>query len=83
MTTLIFDLRNFPSGHIKSLRSSSVYICTLSVTHNARIWKNINYKKNCKFLIPCKVNQSHYMPEVPRGFQGIKVPELRENCHEY
>ena len=38
---------------------------------------------NC-VLIPCetaikKVNQSHYRPEVPRGFQEVKVPRLRDN----
>jgi len=26
-----------------------------------------------------KVNQSLYGPEVPRGFQEVKVPELRDN----
>ena len=26
-----------------------------------------------------KVNQSHYRPEVPRGFQEVKVPSLRNN----
>jgi len=26
-----------------------------------------------------KVNQSHYRPEVPRGFQEVKVPRLRGN----
>ena len=26
-----------------------------------------------------KVNQSHYRPEVPRGFQEVKVPTLRDN----
>jgi hypothetical protein len=26
-----------------------------------------------------KVNQSHYRPEVPRGFQEVKVPILRDN----
>jgi len=26
-----------------------------------------------------KVNQSHYRPEVPRGFQEVKVHRLREN----
>jgi len=24
------------------------------------------------------VNQSHYRPEVPRGFQEVKVPRLRD-----
>jgi len=26
-----------------------------------------------------KVNQSHYRPEVPRGFQEVKFPRLRDN----
>ena len=26
-----------------------------------------------------KKNQSHYRPEVPRGFQEVKVPRLRDN----
>jgi hypothetical protein len=26
-----------------------------------------------------KANQSHYRPEVPRGFQEVKVPRLRDN----
>jgi len=29
-----------------------------------------------------KVNQSHYRPEVPRGFQEFKVPRLRDNGPE-
>jgi len=27
-----------------------------------------------------KVNQSHYRPEVPKGFQEVKVPRLRDNA---
>ena len=30
-----------------------------------------------------KVNQSHYRPEVPRGFQEVKVPRLRDNGPEW
>jgi len=30
-----------------------------------------------------KVNQSHYRPEVPRGFQEIKVPRLSDNGPEW
>ena len=30
-----------------------------------------------------KVNQSHYRPEVPRGFQEVKVPRLRDNDPEW
>jgi len=26
-----------------------------------------------------KVNQYHYRPEVPRGFQKAKIPSLRDN----
>jgi len=26
-----------------------------------------------------KVNQSHYRPEMPRGFQEVEVPRLRDH----
>jgi len=26
-----------------------------------------------------QVNQSHYRPEVPRGFQEVKVPKLHDS----
>ena len=29
------------------------------------------------------VNQSHYRPEVPRGFQEVQVPRLRDNSSEW
>ena len=29
--------------------------------------------------VKVKVDQSHYRPEVPRGFQEVKVPRLRDN----
>ena len=30
-----------------------------------------------------KVNQSYYRPEVPRGFQEVKVPRLRDSGPEW
>ena len=33
--------------------------------------------------VKVKVNQSHYRPEVPRGFQEVKVPRLRDNGPEW
>jgi len=30
-----------------------------------------------------KVNQSHYRPEVPRGFHEVKIPRLRDNGPEW
>jgi len=30
-----------------------------------------------------KVNQSHYRPEVPRGFQEVKVPRICNNGPEW
>jgi len=33
--------------------------------------------------IKVKVNQCHYRPKVPRGFQEVKVPRLRENGPEW
>jgi len=35
--------------------------------------------KKARFTTDKKVNQSLYMPEVPRGFQEVKVPRLRDN----
>jgi len=34
---------------------------------------------NYYFISYKKVNQSHYRPEVPRGFLEVKVPRLRDN----
>jgi len=31
--------------------------------------------------IGIKVNQSHYRPEMPREFQEVKVPRLRDSQH--
>ena len=33
----------------------------------------------CTHTLTVKVNQSHYKPEVPRGFPEVKVPRLRDN----
>jgi len=33
--------------------------------------------------IMTKLNQSHYRPEVPRGFQEVKFPRLRDNGPEW
>ena len=30
-----------------------------------------------------KVNQSHYRPEVPRGYQEVRVPRLGDNGPEW
>jgi len=38
---------------------------------------------NVKLAVKVKVNQSHYRPEVPRGFQEVKVPRLRDNGPEW
>ena len=39
------------------------------------------FRTRRKFEI--KNNQSHYRPEVPRGFQEVKVPRLRDNGPEW
>jgi hypothetical protein len=51
---------------------------TVHEADTAREWPNLRFDR----LIPRKikkVNQSHYRPEVPRGFQEVKVPRLRDN----
>jgi len=36
-------------------------------------------KPDISVVVKGKVNQSHYRPEVPRGFQDVKVPRLRDS----
>jgi len=36
-----------------------------------------------KYYRVSKVNQSHYRPKVPRGFQEVKVPRLRDSGPEW
>jgi len=42
-------------------------------------WRKVQMRS----LVICKVNQSHYRPEVPRGFQEVKVPRLHDNGPEW
>ena len=37
------------------------------------------YSLLCLVANEKKVNQSRYRPEVPRGFQEVKFPRLRDN----
>ena len=38
-----------------------------------------NFFPKILLFVKLKVNQSHYRPEVPRGFQEVKVPRLRDS----
>ena len=54
------------------------------IKHDQFIQENKEYTfKNMLLTSDCfiinKVNQSHYSPEVSRGFQEVKVPRLRDN----
>ena len=65
--------------HRSRVRTSSTFVVTAFVTGAAQM------KALCRIggLVICqlfiKVNQSHYRPEVPRGFREVKVPRLRVN----
>jgi len=37
------------------------------------------FKRLITSLSVLRVNQSHYKPEVPRGFQEVTVPRLHDN----
>jgi len=70
-----------------------MHVCNLFLRlllRNKHQTQSLNYllDKNVsvpKFHGPCvhpyivKVNQPHYRPEVPRGFQEVKVPKLCDN----
>ena len=49
-----------------SINVSKLDVIFYQQTHNA-------------FVKNKKVNQSHYRPQVPRGFQEVKVSRLRDN----
>jgi len=34
-------------------------------------------------LLKIRINQAHYRPEVPRAFQEVNVPRLRDNVPEW
>ena len=63
----------------------------LSITSGIKLYfpddtqkHNINNNNNniiiiIIIIIIIKLNQSHYRPEVPRGFQEVNVPRLRDN----
>jgi len=44
-------------------------------------WKSKEFTDNNfeQYFYIVTVNQSHYRPEVPRGFQEVKVPRLHDN----
>ena len=54
-----------------------------NVIPQARFLGGSSSSHNSHLLSPTyvnvKVNQSHYRPEVSRGFQEVKVPTLRDN----
>jgi len=45
----------------------------------SKYFLDVKYKEIEVFNNNNKVNESHYRPEGPRGFQEVKVPRLRDN----
>jgi len=41
--------------------------------------KTVSYMTLVTSTSKIKVNQAHYRPEMPRGFQEVKVPRLGDN----
>jgi len=54
-----------------------LYAPTFVQYAEAIVWTFVTLDLNFKYNV--KVNQSHYRPEVPSGFQEVKVPRLRDN----
>jgi len=69
----IQTLREEPQGKRAALQNVSRQYANLNTTHTHTHTHIYIYK----------VNQSHYRPEVPRGFQEVKVPRLRDNGPEW
>ena len=64
-TTVLSPTTNFYAG---SVLSADGYI--------AKIWNHILI---IRVVSSVKVNQSHYSPQVPRGFQEVKVLRFHDN----
>ena len=66
-------------GFIKKPSSDPVAYRELS---RKRFTFHVGLRYN-SFIISIKINQYHYRPEVPRGFQEVKVPRFRDNGPEW
>jgi len=65
-------------------KSSNMRIRTaLKICARLHLWSQILFypvlSTSIKLIYKNQVNQSHYRPEVPSGFQKVKVPRLRDN----
>jgi len=71
--------RSYPTLKTEAAHSSetSAYLYQTTRRHIPEDTNLSNAKMN--LVSSLKVNQSHYRPEVPRGFQEVKVPGLRDN----
>ena len=85
-----FKQRNYLSNNVKALVRKIFCHCLLHKSTSLQGQGSIHYTFLCTWCklqqnlvrhlrIAGKVNQSHYRPEVPRGFQEVKIPRLRDN----
>jgi len=66
-------------NHLNSLKAQNI---TLLITLRAAGGSLTTSFFTAEQMLPCTINQSHYRPEMPRGFQEVKVPRLRDNGPE-
>ena len=78
---------SFPSIHIIAVRlfyttkyiiplSGLLFVILFGVDEYLTRVLHIYNDNSSSAVVKIKVNQSHYRPEVPRGFQEVKVPRL-------
>ena len=68
---------------IQYIPQRRIFLKSFAEKKKVRVLSNITlhfaYYAFLTLICKVKVNQSHYRPEVPRGFQEVKVPRLRDN----
>jgi hypothetical protein len=78
-TIVLQGSRSSPTLKTEAAYSSetSVYLYQTTRRHIPEDTNLSDAKMN--LVSSLKVNQSHYRSEMPRGFQEVKVPKLRDN----
>jgi len=79
---LRYDVVGKTCSEIK-IYSSVLFFPIESNFSRTSVLRNSITSKTVCMCVKVKVNQSHYRPEVPRGFQEVKVPRLRNNGPEW
>jgi len=81
----VWDTKRFAEINLNKKRICIVFSTNVDMRVFSTSQEGISGTKNQLLWLCSKitaVNQSHYRPEVPRGFKEVKIPRLRDNGPE-